>query len=657
MANELETKMIEYGHTHALATPERAGFLSPDEKSYLEEIMNIQGSVEITREVFEARGTQPDLKSRLLEIEQLAAGDVQFSTLMTEMFIATDRQTLFVLEGEYRPGVHQLDVYVGGIKQHIGYSYDEIDTKRFMMKEGVGQGTLVEVKYFKDVPAVTAELAGQVFSLQNEIGDARTTSLGVSFGTLKDRIDALDLQTGEVTYDSFVMNGTQTDFILTNGSFSPTGGNTEVYLAGLTLEPTVDFDLLSSTTIRLKKATTNGQRLVIKTQETIPPYVEAPRFEREYFTYTASTSGIQSVPVPKKYENGMQRIDVYRNGLYQRSGVHYQENTQQSIYMNTPLVQNDVIYFVIYSGAVVTDNDYAGQVKLFRNELEEARYDKNNVASPNLKARLFSLETALSSATTSAVGAVDSKVTTLTSRVTTAEGKVTTAEGKVATVEGTLGTLSTSVSGLQTTVNGHGTRLGVAEGKITASEGEITTIKSAATALAGRVSTAETTLGTLGTTVGSHTTSIGTINTTLGSHTTSISGLTTRIGTAETNTSGLTTRLTTAEGSIATVTPIAQSAQSAVNSLTPRVSTVETNLSSLTTRVTTAETSISSVEGRLTTAETNISKFGATLVASLPTASSSNRGQLRYVVESGEDVLYFSALVNGSYAWKPVTLT
>ncbi len=56
---------------------------------------------------------------------------------------------MFTLAGEYRPGVNQLDVYIGGIKQHVGTSYTELDSKRIMMSEPLARGQLVEFKYFK----------------------------------------------------------------------------------------------------------------------------------------------------------------------------------------------------------------------------------------------------------------------------------------------------------------------------------------------------------------------------------------------------------------------------------------------------------------------------------------------------------------------------
>lgn len=606
MANENTTKIIERGHAHPLATSQRSGFLSPDEKSFLETIMDIGGIIEVAQEVREARGTKQDLKTRLLEIEQLAAGDVQFSTLETEFFTARAGQTLISLAGEYRTGSNQLDVYINGIKQHVDYSYVELDSKQIMMTEELSANSKIEVKYFKDVPAVTTNVAAQVYKNQAEIERARTTSLGVTYSSLRERLDALDLQSGDAIYDSFIADGTKTDFILANGSFSESVNNTEVYLNGLTLEPVYEFEILSSTTIRIKRGTTTGDRLVIKTQKTVPPIVEPPDFDRTYYSFKNVTAGTRLVNLPKAYKVGMKRLDVYRNGQFQTAGVDYLENDPTSIYFSAALAVNDAITVVIYAEGVVLNTDNNAQFDAVIAEVEEARFNAANVASPSLKSRLVTMESKIASDYTTAIS---SSRTSITSAYTSAiAAAVDTAKSDLTTAYVAADTAS------RTTVTTAYTNA-IAASKTTITSEYNTAIT---TALATSKSTITSEYNTAITTAKSDLTTAYTAADTA-SRTTVTTAYTNAIAAEKTN-------ITTA--------------------YTAAIAVVDGKVGGLNTRLTTVEGDI-----------VNLKKSATELVASLPTASVTYRGQMKAVMESGDEVLYYCGQTDGAYVWKPVTLT
>lgn len=606
MANENTTKIIEKGHGHPLATTSRSGFLSPDEKAFLETIMDVGGVLEVAQEVREARGTKPDLKTRLLEIEQLAAGDVQFSTLETEFFTARAGQTLITLAGEYRTGSNQLDVYINGIKQHVNYSYVEVDSKKIMMTEELSANSMIEVKYFKDVPAVTTNVAAQVYKNQSELERARTTSLGVTYASLRERLDALDLQSGDAVYDSFIADGNKTDFILANGSFSESVNNTEVYLNGLTLEPSYEFDILSSTTIRIKRGTTAGDRLVIKTQKTVPPIVEPPDFDRTYFSFKNVTAGTRLVNLPKSYKVGMKRLDVYRNGQFQTAGVDYLENDATSIYFSVGLAVNDAITVVIYAEGVVLNTDSDAKFNAVVSEVEEARYNAANVASPSLKSRLVTMESKIATDYTTAINASRTSITSaytsaIASAVDTAKTDLTTAYVAADTAS------RTTVTSAYTSA-------------IAASKTTITSEYN--TAITNALATSKSTI------TSEYTTAIGTAKT----------ELTTAYVAADTaSRTTVTTAYTNA---------IATEKTNITNAYTAAIGVVDGKVGGLTTRMTAAETEI-----------TNLKKSAIELVASLPTPSVTYRGQMKSVMESGDEILYFCGQTDGAYVWKPVTLT
>lgn len=804
MALENETKIIERGHAHPLATVQRSGFLSPDEKAYLEAAMDVTGLFEVVEEVHEARGDQPDLKTRLLELEQMIMGDIPFSTLKTEFFTATEGQTLFTLDGEYRPGINQLDVFIGGIKQRVGTSYTEIDSKRIMMSEPLGRGQVVEFKYFKDTPAITSDVVNQVFTLQNEVNDARTTSLGVSYPNLKERIDALDQKAADMLYDAYTTDGTQTDFILANGEFLLDGDNTEIYLDGLTLELGRDYEIVSTTTVRLATPPAAGKRLVIKTQTTIAPIINPPDFNRTYFTFNVTTAGTRTISLPKDYITGMRRLDVYRNGVYQAVDRHYLESSKSSIYFASALAVGDVINVTIYADGIAMDLDYKSQLDDVQTEMREARFNASNVESPTLKARILSAETTLTNNYTSLVNSTKTTIdaaykaadtalkTTLTSDFTAADTVVTNAYKAADTALKTTitseyttainaaktqiatdyaaadtvvtnaykaadtalkATIATDYAAADTVVtnaykaadtalkNTIATDYAAADAALktqiatdyaaadTASRNTITTAYTAAiataksqiatdyaaadTALKATIATdykaADTALKT--TITGEYTTAINnalaeydntdyitadealetsltdaftaadvvvtnaykaadtalkntiatdyaaadaalktTIETGYAAADTTVTNAYKAADTAlkTTITSEYTTAITNAKAQIATDYGAADTALKTqiASDYTAAIKVTDDKIAPLAARVTTTETNI-----------TNLQKFAAPLVGSLPTPSATYRYQMKVVVESGEDVLYFCANVNGTYKWKPVTLT
>lgn len=75
------------------------------------------------------------------------ASDAGMGHALHEVFLATSGQTDFVLAGSYRMGVHELEVYLNGVRQTIEKDYTEVDTKsiRFTAPLELGESVMFAV--------------------------------------------------------------------------------------------------------------------------------------------------------------------------------------------------------------------------------------------------------------------------------------------------------------------------------------------------------------------------------------------------------------------------------------------------------------------------------------------------------------------------------